>query len=162
MIDSGASFSRDRKYRYALWRIWDDQLPMINIIGLNPSTADETVNDPTMRRCASFAKEWGYGGFYMTNLFGFRTPYPDQLLKAKDPIGPYNDKWIRKIYKKVDKVVLGWGAKGDVLSRDEVIFKIVKDKAYCIDITKHGFPKHPLYIKAGTKLKKYYGRVLQA
>lgn len=58
---TGATFSKDRLYRYQLWRIWDESKPYMNVIGLNPSTADETKDDPTIRRCLGFAKAWGYG-----------------------------------------------------------------------------------------------------
>jgi len=155
MNETGAIFSEDRIFRYVLWRIWDLDKPMTNIIGLNPSTADETTNDPTMRRCTSFSQEWGFGGFYMTNLFAFRTPYPNELIKAKDPIGIDNDKWIHEIHNRVNQTVLAWGTKGNLLNRDKVVYNAVKESSYCVDYTKKGFPKHPLYIKSGTKLKKY-------
>lgn len=59
MIDSGAIFSPCREYRYKLWRTWDASKLPLNVIGLNPSTADETKNDPTIRRCIQFAIDWG-------------------------------------------------------------------------------------------------------
>lgn len=155
MKNSGARFSRDKKYRYVLWRIWDSDLPMVNIIGLNPSTADETENDNTMRRCISFSKEWGFGGFYMTNLFALRTPYPSELIKNENPIGPQNNRWIKNIYEKVDTIVLAWGVQGKFMNRDRYVYKKVNSKAFCLGYTKDGFPKHPLYVKAGTKLKRY-------
>ena len=157
MTKSGAIISEDCKYRYVLWRIWDSSIPLINIIGLNPSTADETVDDPTMRRCKSFSKEWGYGGFYMTNLFAFRTPYPKDLLKEVDPIGRDNNRWIKEISSKVDKVVLAWGTKGNINNRDAFVYNLVQEKSYCLALTKDGFPKHPLYIKSGTRLQKFIG-----
>ena len=76
---SGAVFSDCRKFRYALWRMWDGDKPLVMIIGLNPSTADEKVNDPTITRCISFARSWEYGGVYVTNLFGFRATAPTEL-----------------------------------------------------------------------------------
>lgn len=161
MKKSGAIFSEDQKYRYMLWRKWDIGKPMINFIGLNPSTANETEDDPTMRRCISFAKEWGYGGFYMTNLFAYRTPYPSDLLKSKDPIGSKNDKWIKKISKKVDKVVLAWGTKGQFLERDQRILPKLAHKAFCLGYTKEGHPRHPLYVKSGTVLKQFQELHLQ-
>ncbi|RMA66554.1 DUF1643 domain-containing protein [Ulvibacter antarcticus] len=152
MIDSSATFSDDRVYRYALWRIWDSNLPIVNIIGLNPSTANENINDPTMRRCISFSKSWGYGGFYMTNLFAFRTPYPKELLKVDEPIGKKNDFWIMEIANKADKVVLAWGVNGDFHMRNERVIKMLNRKVYCIDKTKYGHPKHPLYLKSNLEL----------
>lgn len=75
-MNTNAILSEDRKYRYVLSRIWDESKPMVMIIGLNPSTADETKNDPTIIRCIDFAKSWGYGGVYMLNLFAFRATLP--------------------------------------------------------------------------------------
>ena len=82
MIKS-AEFSPDKVYRYELWRIWDEALPVCMFIGLNPSTADETVDDPTIRRCINFAKEWGYGQLVMTNLFAFRATKPAEMMRAR-------------------------------------------------------------------------------
>ena len=76
---SGAVFSDCRKYRYTLWRIWDGNKPLVMIIGLNPSTADETSNDPTITRCKNFARSWGYGGVLVANLFGCRATSPNEL-----------------------------------------------------------------------------------
>ncbi len=143
-----AIFSHDKVYRYVLWRIWGKNLPMVNIVGLNPATADEFSNDATMRRCLKFAKSWGYGGFYMTNLFAFRTPYPNVLLKVPDPIGRDNDYWLEEIASRVDKVILAWGVNGTFMNRDIHIYQLLKKKAYCIDKSKDGHPKHPLYLKS--------------
>lgn len=96
------AFSEDRAFRYTLWREWDvdsltgcaDDLPhghqFAQFIGLNPSTADETRDDPTIRRCIGFAKLWGYGALCMTNLFAFRATKPRDMRQAADPIGPEN------------------------------------------------------------------------
>jgi hypothetical protein len=155
MKKADAIFSDDRVYRYVLWRIWDSELPMVNIVGLNPATADEFTNDPTMRRCSAFAKSWGYGGFYMTNLFAYRTAYPKQLLKVENPIGADNDYWLNEIAARVDRVILAWGVNGTYLNRDNKVYEILKYKAYCIDKTKQGHPKHPLYLKSDMKPIKY-------
>ena len=79
-LKSGAIFSSCRKYRYALWRNWDESKPRPMIIGLNPSTADEKENDPTIVRCINFAKSWGYGGVYVANLFAFRATLPIEMM----------------------------------------------------------------------------------
>lgn len=90
-ISGGAHFSACRKYRYYLWRVWDIQKPIILFIGLNPSTANENMDDNTIRRVKRFAHKWGYGGVYMMNLFAWVTKEPKELLLAKDPVGD-NDK----------------------------------------------------------------------
>lgn len=81
-----AIISKDYKYRYILSRIWDIQLPQIVFIGLNPSTADALIDDPTQRRLIRFAQDWGYGGQTTVNLFALRSPYPEDLRKSEDPI----------------------------------------------------------------------------
>ena len=106
--NNGAEFSEDGKYRYALWRIWNTELPLVAILGLNPSTANETSDDPTIRRVKSFAKGWGYGGFYMLNLFAFVTPYPDELKKCDNPLGN-NNEWLHKIGAKCDRIIFAYG-----------------------------------------------------
>ena len=97
ILHSDAFFSKDRIYRYALWRIWDYDLPKVLFIGLNPSTADEFKNDPTIRRCMRYSYDWGYGGYIMGNIFGYRSTDPRNLKKVKDPIGLDNDFWLKKI-----------------------------------------------------------------
>jgi hypothetical protein len=149
-----AVFSVDRKYRYVLIRIWDSDKPMVNFIGLNPSTADEIKDDPTMRRCCNFAKSWGYGGFYMTNLFAYKATKPEELKKAADPIGQDNDKWLLEIEKKVELVVFAWGVHGKFLNRDYQVINIIS-QGHFIELSKDGVPKHPLYLKGDLKTKPY-------
>ena len=81
-MNTGAIFSSDRIFRYILWRTWNEQNGHLMVIGLNPSTADETQDDPTIRRCVGFARQWGYGGLYMLNLFAYRATDPSELMKA--------------------------------------------------------------------------------
>jgi len=152
---SGALFSKNRKYRYVLWRIWDPKKPMLNFICLNPSVADEHQDDPTLRRCIRFAKEWNYGGLYITNLFAYCTVSPKELMKAKKPIGKENDEWLQNITVESKKVVCAWGNNGSHLGRDEVLMEAFECKTYCLGMTKLGHPKHPLYVKGETKLKRF-------
>jgi hypothetical protein len=90
-LKTDAKFSACRKYRYALWRTWDESKPNVMIIGLNPSTADENENDPTITRCINFAKSWGYGGVCVTNLFAYCATVPSDMKESNDPIGSEND-----------------------------------------------------------------------
>ena len=92
-MKTDAKFSACRKYRYALWRTWDESKPNVMIIGLNPSTADENENDPTITRCINFAKSWGYGGVCVTNLFAYCATVPSDMKASNDPIGSENDSW---------------------------------------------------------------------
>lgn len=154
MIHSDAIISQDKLYRYQLTRIWDESKPTINFIGLNPSTADEIDNDPTMRRCISFAKSWGYGGLYMTNLFAYRTSKPEELIKAKDPIGKENDVYLLATQKKVEVVVFAWGVGGKFSGRDKHVLNFIT-KGHYIALTKGNHPRHPLYLKANLTLTKF-------
>ncbi len=147
--DADAVFSKCRKYRYALWRIWDDSKPMIMFLCLNPFKADETKNDRTVNRCINYSKNLGYGGMYMMNIFSYISTYPEDLKKTSDPIGDENNDWIKKIYKKVDKCIAAWGDSGRKNVRElfqnriEDIFKLIP-KLYYLEINKSGQPKHPL------------------
>ena len=95
-IKRRAVFSRCKTYRYSLERLWETETPVKRVvfIGLNPSTADHRVDDPTIRRCMGFAERWGYNALRVVNLFAYRTPYPEELKKAQDPVGPYNAKHL--------------------------------------------------------------------
>ena len=146
-LKSGAIFSSCRKYRYALWRNWDESKPRPMIIGLNPSTADEKENDPTIVRCINFAKSWGYGGVCMANLFAFRATLPIEMMASKDPIGKENDVWLYKLANEAAIIVAAWGNDGSYLNRsEEIMAKLLN--LYCIKMNKSGEPAHPLYLKA--------------
>src|SRR6185295_2456507 len=91
VTESGATFSSCRRWRYLLWRRWDEKKPVANFLMLNPSTADETQLDPTCSRARDYAERWGYGALIVTNVFGWRSTDPDVMKAAKDPVGPGND-----------------------------------------------------------------------
>jgi len=146
MIDSNAIFSEDRKHRYVLIRKWDLNKPPLMIISLNPSTADEEINDPTIRRCIGFAKQWGFGKLFVTNLFSFRATFPKDLFNCENPVGDKNDYWIEKLSKEVDKVILAYGNHGKFKNRHNEILKIINNP-HCIKKSKAGMPMHPLYLK---------------
>src|ERR1019366_6557448 len=94
-MQRNAILSDCRRYRFELWRTWDDLLNDGNgyamFVGLNPSTADETEDDPTIRRCTDYAQRWGYSGLCMTNLFAYRATLPQDMRGAPDPVGEGND-----------------------------------------------------------------------
>lgn len=145
-MNSGAEFSDCRTYRYSLWRIWDKSKPLFNVIGLNPSTANETDNDPTVRRCINFAKDLGYGGLLMSNIFAFRATLPKDMKKATDPIGKDNDAWLESNANRSGIVVAAWGVDGSFNNRDKAVIEMIPD-LYCFRLTaKSGVPEHPLYL----------------
>ena len=109
-IESGAGFSLCRTWRYKLWRRWSSAGPTVAFIGLNPSTADELNDDPTIRRCIGFARHWGFGGMYVLNVFAFRSTNPRALRGAADPVGPRNNAALLTTCRRCDMVVACWGA----------------------------------------------------
>ncbi len=140
-----AALSACRKYRYSLWRVWDSSRPYAMIIGLNPSTADETEDDPTIRRCIQYARDWGYGGLCMANLFAYRATAPEVMFAAEDPIGPDNDKWLRELAAQAGVVVGAWGNSGTFRNRSLDIRRMFPSLK-CLKLNASGEPAHPLYL----------------
>ena len=149
-----AELSNCRAYRYSLSRIWDKSKPYVLFIGLNPSTADENTDDPTIKRCVDYARRWGYGGLKMANLFAFRATLPSDLKKASEPIGIDNDSHIKELSKNAEITVVAWSDDGSYLNRFEDVLKIITNPM-CLNINKSGQPSHPLYQKK-TLLPKLY------
>ncbi len=119
---------------------------------LNPSTADETENDPTVRRCIGFAQEWKCGSLEVVNIFAYRSTDPKKLEKVPDPVGPDNDNSILKAAHRADIVVAAWGTWGRVQDRGEAVRRLLEScDVHHLGLTKAGYPKHPLYLRADTK-----------
>ena len=157
LIKSDALFSNDRIYRYALWRIWNDNLPKVLFIGLNPSTADEINNDPTIRRCIRYAIDWGYGGYIMGNIFSYRATDPKIMKKAKDPVGPHNNYWLKKLSNEAEITIAAWGNHGLYMNRGDEVINLIPNLK-CLKITKKGFPAHPLYLPKSLKPFLYHSQ----
>lgn len=155
---TGAEFSPCRRYRYTLWRRWDDG-PLISFIGLNPSTADEIHNDPTVTRCIRFAGREGAGGMAMLNLFAFRATDPKIMKAQADPVGPENDLTIATWVKQSEIVVCCWGSHGRHMERSKALLEQLRqcgaDNLHHLGLTKTGEPKHPLYLRADTPLQPF-------
>lgn len=148
-------------YRYRLTRTWEETLPVLFWIMLNPSTADADVDDPTVRRCVGFARSFGCGGIDVRNLFAYRATDPSQLLLVKDPVGPDNDPhhiMALATRCKSGPVVAAWGTKGSLLDRAERVLYLLKNwgvALHCLGKTKDGHPKHPLYLSAESTLLEF-------
>jgi len=145
-------FSPCRTWRYTLEHVWADG-PLLQVIGLNPSTADETKLDPTLRRVRGFAQAWGYGGFVMTNLFAYRSTDPAAMMDHPDPIGPDNDFHLLATAHRCQATLAAWGVHGRHLDRDQEVFRLLAGHGLsmmCLGRTKHGAPRHPLYVRADT------------
>lgn len=150
MLIPGAEFSDCGNYRYTLTRCWDAALPNVFFCMLNPSTADESANDPTIERCQRRAQQLGYGSMVIINIFALRSTDPARLYEVKDPVGPYNDGYIFDALKySTDHVICGWGAHGSFKDRgSEVLqlFKLLGKRPYALHTNQDGSPTHPLYI----------------
>lgn len=140
-------------YRYTLRRIWDTALPQVMFVGLNPSTADETHDDPTIRRCVGFARRWGYGGIIVVNLFAFRATDPRVLRGAEDPVGPENDQWIVWCQEEAARVVAAWGNGGTFRGRAEEVLPRLREP-FALAINHTGQPAHPLFIRGEVELAR--------
>jgi len=143
-MKTNANLSKCRKYRYALWRTWDDSKLYAMFIGLNPSTADETEDDPTINRCINYSRNWDYGGLCMVNLFAFRATNPSDMMASDDPIGTDNDDWIIKLSKEAGVIVAAWGNEGSYMGRSKNVMDMIPN-LMCLKINKTGEPAHPLY-----------------
>ena len=158
-VGSGAIFDTTGTYRYTLWRRWSLESPQITFIMLNPSTADEARDDPTIRRCIGFAKTWGYGALEVVNLFAYRAAFPTALRSVENPIGIENDRYLLQAAERCAALVLAWGTLGSLLDRDREVFKLLAGgKArtlYCLGVTRDGYPRHPLYVKNQVSLLEF-------
>jgi hypothetical protein len=143
---SRAAFSPDRKHRYALWRTWDRSKSIVMFVGLNPSTADEVQNDPTVSRCIKYAEKWGFGGMIMSNIFAYRATDPGDMKAAADPVGSENDQWLLKLTDEASLIVAAWGNHAEHMDRGRAVMKLLENKKlHCLAINQTGHPKHPLY-----------------
>lgn len=151
-----AILSADRKYRYILSRTWDETKPTVLFIGLNPSTADEEIDDPTIRKCINYAKSWGYGKILMANLFALRSTDPNNLKHELDPVGSENNTYILKSASKADLVIACWGNPGRLFNRDKEVISLIPN-LHCLKRNKNGSPHHPLYLSKDIKPSSYKG-----
>lgn len=154
---SGAVFSDCERYRYRLWRTWANYEGPSRacFVMLNPSTADASVDDPTIRRCMGFAMRWEFDGLEVVNLFALRSTDPKALYREIDPVGCANDAAIGTAAHASELVVCAWGAHGSYNRRGDVVrqtLTFVDLKPMAFGFTKAGQPKHPLYLRSDSQL----------
>ena len=145
-------------YRYLLQRFWDPRLETLNFVMLNPSTADATVNDPTIKRCLRFARDLGFGSIEVTNLFALRSTDPDAIPLHPRPIGPENDETIISSAKVCQMTICAWGNRGGYLGRSKHVLGLLREagiKPHALKVSKTGAPWHPLYLKADAQPVEY-------
>lgn len=141
-----AVISECGEYRYSLTRAWNDGLPCLLYVCLNPSDADHQRDDPTIRRCVAFARRWGFGSIEVVNLFAVRSPDPAYMMGHPCPVGPFNDRHIIEAVRRAARVVVAWGAHGGHMGRDREVMKLVRqyfNTVYCFGLSKDGMPIHP-------------------
>jgi hypothetical protein len=151
-MDRGARIDSTGRYRYTLWRGWDPRRPRVAFVMLNPSTADGERDDPTLRRCIRFARDWGFGSMEIVNLFSLRARSPRRLRRAADPVGPENDRHLLAAATRARRIVAAWGIHGALGARDLAVMRILgaRRRLHCLGTTAAGHPRHPLYLAADT------------
>jgi hypothetical protein len=149
---SGAIFSEDRRYRYILWRKWDPKRAVFLFVGLNPSTADEHHDDPTIRRCIGFAKKERAGGLIVANLFSLNATKPGDLFASQNPIGELTDSWLVAASRVASRTIACWGVHGSRLGRNASVLQFLGE-VFCLGTTAQGHPRHPLYLRKETPLR---------
>lgn len=150
-LDSTATFNKEGTHRYSLQRVMAEGPRTVTFVGLNPSTADASQDDPTIRRCVGFAVRWGFHRLFMANLHGFRSTDPRGLARAGDPVGPDNLFIIKTLVFASDLVICAWGANPLYASAPDIA-RWVQTRAHArhLGLTKNGSPRHPLYLRADT------------
>jgi len=146
---STAVYSDCEAYRYTLTRTWDPEGRRALFVMLNPSTATEVQNDPTVERCERRARALGFGAFRVTNIFAFRATDPRVMRAAGDPVGPANDAAIADSAPWADQIICAWGTHGEHQNRGptvEALLRATGQPLWHLGLSKAGHPKHPLYI----------------
>ncbi len=151
---SRAVYSPCERYRYSLTRVWDPASGRAHFIMLNPSTATELQNDPTVERCERRTRALGFGAFTVTNIFAWRETDPAAMRRVPDPVGPGNDAAIVAACAGADIIVAAWGTHGAHLGRGAAVAALLREAGVTVHhlgLTKGGFPRHPLYVAYATR-----------
>lgn len=153
----GAVIDPSGRYRTLLWRVWRAGGPRALFVMLNPSAADARREDPTLRRCLGFARDGGFGGLEVVNLFSYRSPHPAELRRAADPVGPGTDRQICRSARRAACVIAAWGAGGALRGRDGAVLALLRaiGPVYALGRTRSGAPRHPLYLPARCRPRLY-------
>ena len=160
-MHSSARWSRCRRYRTALVRLWDPAGPRLAFIGLNPSTADDCFDDPTSRRCIGFARREGAGSLVLLNLYGLRATRPADLWASDAPVGPGTDRVMRAELRRCSQIVACWGAiPSSAQPRVDAVVARLKRTGLpicALGRTRGGHPRHPLYLRKDSPLSPWCG-----
>ncbi|MCZ6728239.1 MAG: DUF1643 domain-containing protein [SAR324 cluster bacterium] len=157
-MERDAIFDATGAYRYALTRRWRSSGRQVAFVLLNPSTADAERDDHTIRRCIGFARAWGFAALEVVNLFAYRATTPVLLKKAAQPIGEDNDRYLLAAQARAGRLVVAWGIHGPWLGRERVVLGLLSQpggRLSCLGLTKHGHPRHPLFLPAGLRTRPF-------
>ena len=161
MTPAGAVFSKCRRWRYLLWRCWDESKPVANFLMLNPSTADEFQLDPSCTRARKYAERWGFGALVVTNIFAWRSTDPSALRMVENPVGRGNDRAIVQAATTAKLVVCAWGEHGAHLGRGDAVLGMLRQHAvapHSLRLNASGHPAHPLYLPGSLRPKRIRGQ----
>jgi hypothetical protein len=160
-----AVFSDCRRYRYRL-SMMRQAGPRVLWVLLNPSVADEFIDDPTVRRCQRWAAAWGYAGAEIVNIFAWRDTDPKGMRAASDPVGPDNDRHLLAAAADASLIVCGWGVHGAHMERGRQVAAMLHAAGHTLNalrVTRGGHPQHPLYLPSALAPSEWPGgRLLQA
>lgn len=159
-LSKGALISPCERYRYTLWREWEEGSGTLLVVGLNPSTADDSRDDTTTRQCVFFARREGCKRLVIVNLFAHRSTFPTELEKDwEGSVGPANSVHLAEEASKAAKIVAAWGA-NSTMGRDQIVLKLLRTygDVWCLGTTKTGAPLHPARLAHDLPLRLYYRR----
>ena len=149
-------YSQCGLYRFGLSRVWDDTKPALLFVMLNPSTADEYRNDPTVARCETRARAMEFGGVMVANLFAFRATRPQDLKQAHEPVGDRNDAVLAHWSARAGMTIAAWGVHGGHLGRGSAVARGWNRPLHHLGLTKQGHPRHPLYVPFATEPQEWH------
>jgi hypothetical protein len=154
-LATDADVSPCGEYRYWLSRRLSMGERTVLFVGLNPSTADAAVDDPTIRRCVGFARSWGYDWLLMGNLYAYRSTDPKALYVVDDPVGPENQDALKWMAHRAEVIVAAWGKNRLTCYAHTLAGWILSlEHTRCLGRNKDGSPKHPLYLSRTSALSK--------
>lgn len=153
-LHRAAAISADGLYRYRLSRRLSRGDRTVLFVGLNPSTADASLDDPTIRRCVGFARSWAFDRLLMGNVYAFRSTSPKVLSTVDDPVGPLNRDALQQMAQSAEVIVAAWGKNRlDDRARELADWVLSLHQTRCLGTNKDGSPKHPLYLSGQTALR---------
>jgi len=157
-IPGRAIIDATRKYRYSLEREWETGDGTMLVVMLNPSTADAEKDDPTIRKCVTWARRWGFRHLEVANVFAYRSTDANALGTVDDPVGAENDSYLERAAARASRIVVAWGSKRHHQKRIQHVLSLLRrhGELWCVGTNADGSPKHPLYVGNAATLRPFY------